>query len=125
MSTVQPHDLSVGVDASSTVPPYEQLRGEILRQAADGTLPAGARLPTVRALAEQLGLAANTVARAYRELEADGVIETRGRHGSFVSVRGDEPHRQAQLAANGFAERMRHLGIPVEEALEMVRAALR
>ena len=76
-------DLSI--DASSPVPPFEQLRAQIASQAASGELPAGTKLATVRALAADLGLAANTVARAYRELEADGVITTHGRKGTFVS----------------------------------------
>ncbi len=72
------------IDATSGTAPYEQLRTQIAAGAADGRLPAGTKLPTVRALAEQLGVAANTVARAYRELEADGVVVTQGRRGTFV-----------------------------------------
>ena len=53
-----------------------------------------------------LGLAANTVAKAYRALEQDEVIETRGRNGSFVSASGDSTHRQAQLAAAAYADRI-------------------
>ena len=76
--------MDIAVDPTSGVPPYEQLRSGIARQAADGFLPAGTRLPPVRTLASDLGLAANTVARAYKELEADGVVETLGRRGTFV-----------------------------------------
>src|SRR3954453_6028479 len=72
------------VDTASALPPFEQLRAQIASQVADGSVPAGTRLATVRQMASDLGLAPNTVARAYRELEADGVIETRGRRGSFV-----------------------------------------
>jgi DNA-binding transcriptional regulator YhcF (GntR family) len=72
------------IDPGSAVPPYEQLRTQLARQATDGTLPAGTKLPTVRGLADHLGLAPGTVARAYKELEADGVIETQGRRGTFV-----------------------------------------
>ena len=89
-----------------------------------GVLVAGTRLPPVRSLAEQLGLAANTVARAYRELEAAGVIETRGRNGSFIRPTGDANHRLAQEAAIGFADRMRQLGLSDEEAVALVREAL-
>jgi DNA-binding transcriptional regulator YhcF (GntR family) len=67
------------------VPPFEQLRTRIAALAASGELPAGTRLATVRQLATDLGLATNTVARAYRELEADGVVATEGRRGTFVS----------------------------------------
>ena len=80
--------LRLRVDPADAVPPFEQLRAQLARQAADGSLPAGTRLPTVRALADDLGLAAGTVARAYKELEADGVLETQGRRGTFVRSSG-------------------------------------
>ena len=60
----------VGLDPQSPVPPYEQLRGQIAGAIARGELRAEERLPTVRQLAADLRLAVNTVARAYRELEA-------------------------------------------------------
>jgi len=79
----------------------------------------------VRRLADDLGLAANTVARAYRELEQAGFIETRGRSGSFVSAQGDPTARLAQEAARAYADRMRSLGVDDDTALGYVRAALR
>jgi DNA-binding transcriptional regulator YhcF (GntR family) len=109
---------------SSPVPPFEQLRVQVREQVRGGTLAAGERLPTVRALAETLGLASNTVARAYRELESDGFIETRGRNGSFVSPHGDASRRQAQLAAHEYADRIRQLGIEPGDGLELARLAL-
>jgi DNA-binding transcriptional regulator YhcF (GntR family) len=82
-------------------------------------------LPTVRSLAESLALAPNTVARCYRELEADGFIETRGRNGSFVSATGDASAQQAQVAARDYADRIRQLGVAPADALAWVTAALR
>ena len=80
---------------TSDVPPFEQLRAQIATRAASGDLPAGTRLPTVRALAAELGLAANTVAKAYRALETDGVITTEGRRGTFdLGVHGRRQHRR-------------------------------
>ncbi|PJJ65191.1 GntR family transcriptional regulator [Compostimonas suwonensis] len=116
--------MSFRIDPESPVPPYEQLRIQIRDAARNGTLVAGAKLPTVRGLAEQLGLAANTVARSYRALEHDEVIETRGRLGSFVAAQGDPVQRQGQLAASAFAERAVELGLTADEALALVRAAL-
>lgn len=116
--------LDLQVDPSSSVPPFEQLRTGIRDAVAAGALAAGARLPTVRALAGELGLAANTVARAYRELETDGLIETRGRLGSFVSATGSPAEREAQLAARAYADRTTSLGIPAADALALVAAAL-
>lgn len=74
------------IDSHSPVPPFEQLRAQLARQIQDHTLAVGTRLPTIRRLAADLGLAANTVGRAYRELEEAGLIETRRAAGSFVSA---------------------------------------
>lgn len=118
-------DLDIVISPTSPVPPFEQLRIQLLDAVSAGTLVPGTRLPTVRRLAEDLGLAAGTVARAYRELEASGVIETRGRNGTFVSPHGDAAHREAQRAATVFAEQMRALRVDAEEAMALVSAALR
>jgi DNA-binding transcriptional regulator YhcF (GntR family) len=112
------------IDAGSVTPPFEQLRRLVIEQLGAGDLAPGDRLPTVRGLAEELGLAAATVARAYRELEQDGVIETRGRKGSFISAVGDPTHKQAQLAAVAYADRVKSLGLDADEALSIVKAAL-
>ena len=74
----------VTVDPRSPVPPFEQLRISIRQLVATGALPLGTRLPTVRQLASDLGLAPGTVGRAFRGPEAEGLIETRGRHGTRV-----------------------------------------
>ncbi|MBC7291295.1 MAG: GntR family transcriptional regulator [Actinotalea sp.] len=113
------------VDPASSVPPFEQVRQQIEQQAASGVLPPGARLPTVRGLAAELGLAANTVARAYRELEQDGVVVTRGRSGTVVAVRGEDREREGRVAATAFARRVRELGLDPDVALRLVRDALR
>ena len=65
------------IDSASPVPPFEQLRAQLARQIQDRTLAVGTRLPTIRRLAADLGLAVNTVGRAYRALEEAGLIETR------------------------------------------------
>lgn len=112
------------IDATSSTPPFEQLRMQVIERARSGDLVPGDKLPTVRRLAEELGLAANTVARAYRELEHDEVIETRGRNGSFIAASGDAGHQQAQLAAVAYADRVKSLGLAPAEALAIVTAAL-
>jgi DNA-binding transcriptional regulator YhcF (GntR family) len=111
----------ITVDPGSPVAPYEQVREQIRAQVAAGELTPGTKLPPVRRLAGDLGLAPNTVARAYRELEALGVIETRGRAGSVVSGPGVE--QAARLAAHEYAERLRALGVSRDEGLELVRRA--
>jgi DNA-binding transcriptional regulator YhcF (GntR family) len=115
--------LKIRVDDGAA--PYEQIRAQISEQARSGVLPVGHRLPTVRGLAESLGLAANTVAKAYRALESDGVIETRGRNGTFVAAAGGAADREAATAAQTYAERVRRLGLTEEAALDAVRDALR
>lgn len=111
------------VDPTSHVPPYEQVRAQLAEQAASGALPPGHRLPPVRRLAEDLGLAANTVARAYRELEQAGVVQTRGRHGTFVTRRGDALP-EARAAADSFARQLAGLGIAREEAVGLASEAI-
>ncbi|MCU1445926.1 GntR family transcriptional regulator [Cryobacterium sp.] len=116
--------LNLAVDAMSATPPYEQIRMQVIDAVRSGALIPGDKLPTVRRLAEDLRLAPNTVARSYRALEQDEVIETRGRLGSFVAATGDAPHRQVQLAAVAYSDRARSWGVAPEEALAIVRAAL-
>ncbi|MBD9735061.1 GntR family transcriptional regulator [Streptomyces sp. H28] len=117
--------MSLKIRIDDSAPPYEQVRAQISEQARSGALPVGYRLPTVRGLAQTLGLAANTVAKAYRALEADGVIETRGRNGTLVAAAGSAAEREAATAAQGYAERARRLGLAEEDALAAVRDALR
>lgn len=116
--------MRLSVEAGSAVPPYEQLRRQLARLAGSGELPAGTRLPTVRALAGQLGLAANTVARAYRELEASGLLETRGRGGTFVAAGADHTAQRARELADRYATETRRLGLSADDALRYVLAAL-
>ena len=99
---------SMTIDPESPLAPYEQVRAQFDEQIRGGSLVAGTKLPTVRRLAEDLGLAANTVARAYRELEQSGLIETRGRAGSFVAGAGAE--REAREAAVAYVARLTELG---------------
>jgi DNA-binding transcriptional regulator YhcF (GntR family) len=116
--------MDITVDPDSPVPPYEQVRLRIAALAADGTLAAGTKLPPVRQLATDLGLAANTVARAYKELEQAGLVETRGRLGTVITASAAGTSRRAQHAATAYAETTRALGIPAETALALVKAAL-
>jgi GntR family transcriptional regulator len=116
------------VDTTSATPPYEQIREQVATMAATGVLPPGTRIPTIRQLAADLGVANGTVARAYRELETDGVIESRGRHGTFVLGPGrrraaSEPGRLDEVA-RVFAVTVHQLGANPAQALDAVRRAL-
>jgi DNA-binding transcriptional regulator YhcF (GntR family) len=109
------------VDHTAAEPPFEQVRRQIAAQVATGELPAGTRLPTVRALAEDVGLAVNTVARVYRELEADGVVVTEGRRGTFVHPSAAASGREAAEAAAAYVVAARRAGLGVTEAQLLVR----
>ena len=110
----------IDLDSTSVTAPYEQIRSQLAAHVDSGALQPGERLPTVRRLAEDLGVAANTVARAYRELEHSGVIETRGRGGSFVT--GDEVTRKAKEAAVAYLAETKALGLSATEAMALVRS---
>ncbi|MBL3700213.1 GntR family transcriptional regulator [Leucobacter luti] len=107
-------------DPASADPPYQQLRASVRAGIRAGALVPGERLPTVRALAAATGLAGNTIASAYRALEEDGLVEGRGRAGTFVTIHagGDGP---ARAAAREFAERMISLGVALPDAVSLVR----
>jgi DNA-binding transcriptional regulator YhcF (GntR family) len=117
--------MRISVDTNSTVPPFEQVRSAIAEQINSGELPVGTKLPTVRALAADLGIAANTAAKAYRELEQAGLLETRGRAGTFVSNAGNQAAARAAEAATTYAQITHALGIPADKALAIVQAALK
>ncbi len=108
-------DLLVEVDPRSPVPPYEQIRGQIAAMVASGVLPGGTRLPSIRQLAGDLGIATGTVARAYRELESAGVIISRVRHGSTVveprRPTGTEVEGALRELARGYVLQARRLGV--------------
>lgn len=106
------------------MPPFEQVRSGFARLINEHELAVGTRLPTVRGLAAELGLAANTVARAYRELEEAGLVETRGRAGTFVAASGEQSRAVAKRAADQFAATVIALGLADEEAIRIAEAAL-
>ena len=117
------------VDADLPLPVYEQIRVQVARLAVSGQTPAGTRLPTIRQLASDLGLSKGTVERAYELLEADGVVERRGRAGTFLRVRptGDaaEPNLAAlDEAADALAVIVRQLGVGDREAQDALARAL-
>lgn len=108
------------LDPASSEPLYEQLRSQIATRAASGELPAGSKLPTVRQLAVDLDIGVRTVQRVYTELEADGVVVTEGRRGTFVAAAvapGD-----AVAAAGEYAATARRLGLTLAEATRLLEA---
>jgi len=119
----------VAIDSTSSVPAYEQVRAQIAAKISSEELPAGTKLPTIRGLAASLSLAVNTVAHAYRELEAAGLIVTRPRHGTTVAAGqssrpGAAGRERLRAAARDYARLARQLGIPGDEALREAAASL-
>jgi len=119
----------VEIDPVSLLPPYEQLRQQIATMANAGVLKPGQRLPPVRQLANDLGIATGTVARTYRELENAGIVETQPRRGTFIATRPKpmtSRQRQQELtqAARTFANAARQLGIAPDNGIDAIRQAL-
>ena len=118
-------DLSLVVDPHSHEAPFEQVRAQVETLIRSGRLLPGDKLPTVRALAADLGLAVNTVARAFKELETAGLVETRRRAGTVVAS-GEHTADVALAALAGkFAVAAREAGLEDAAAIDVVRSALR
>jgi GntR family transcriptional regulator len=113
------------LDPTAPIPPYEQIRGQVERMIGTGVLP-----PSIRQLARDLGVAGGTVARAYRELERDGLIGGRGRHGTFVldgarTMPAEERRHELRMAAEGFAVAAARLGVDPRAAVAAAERAVR
>ena len=112
------------VDLDSPTPPYEQIRRQIASMVQVGVLARGTRLPSIRQLANDLGVAGGTVARAYRALEAEGVVATRGRHGTVViQPPVDSADRRLRRSAAALAREAQRLGVTEDGAIAALRAA--
>ncbi len=102
----------IRVDATSFVPIYEQIKKEVLRLVTTGRLKVHDPLPSIRDLASELIVNPNTVARAYRELEQDGLVSAQKGRGSFVA-RKPEPGADKDIKS--------HLSRVMDEAIAEAR----
>ena len=114
---------------SSGVPIYLQLMEQVKHAIETGALRAGEQLPGIRPLAEELVINPNTVAKAYRELEHEGVIELRHGAGAFVSGTAraqklTDRARAAQTLVAGAVEKLRARGLTDEEIRRLFEAEL-
>ena len=116
----------ITIDPGSAAPPYQQIRDTVIAQIEAGQLSPGTQLPPVRRLAADLGIAANTVAKAYRQLEAEGRVRGEGRKGTIVaSPVGETAAQEEGLAlAQSFVQSMRALGHEPDVIVAMARRAL-
>lgn len=112
----------LAVDPASAEPPFRQLKSQILQAVNSGRLTTGTRLPPVRTLADDVGISTATAAKVYRELEEAGILEGRGRSGTFVAA-ADLPSAVMARAAEEFAERASSAGFGAEAAVAAVRNA--
>jgi GntR family transcriptional regulator len=118
------------VNPSAGAPLYVQLTEQIKRAIAVGALDAGERLPTVKGLAHELKLNANTVARVYRDLEREGIIDTTPGRGSFVRENGvvGETRRAATdvatTAVDDAVREARSLGVTLDEIRAITDASV-
>ncbi|SDS88160.1 DNA-binding transcriptional regulator YhcF, GntR family [Nocardioides scoriae] len=124
-----PGGLALVVEPDDPTPPYEQLRRQLAGLVGAGVLAAGDRLPPLRQLAGDLGLAVGTVARAYRELEAEGLLVSRRGGGTRVAsgvVPTPAAEREAQLDAwaAAYVQRARAQGHPDDAVADAVARAL-
>ena len=119
---------SVVVDPSSGVPPFEQIRAQVEVLVLSGHLRPGTSLPTIRQLAHDLGVAPGTVQRAYRELEAGGVVESHRRRGTVVLEPYVERTSRAQrdlrlqAAARDLVATARSLGVDLDSVESALHA---
>ncbi|EMD26405.1 GntR family transcriptional regulator [Amycolatopsis azurea] len=118
--------LKVVVDTDLGIAPWRQVRDQVVHLITTGALAPGTRLPPIRQLARDLALASGTVARAYRELEEDGWVQTARARGTVVAEAADRPGKADLLraAADDYARAARELGVDPAVALTAVATAL-
>jgi GntR family transcriptional regulator len=119
--------LRLRVSSTDGLPIYLQLVNQIKYLVASGTLSAGEELPAIRVLAEQLLINPNTVARAYRELEVDGLVEKRRTNGTFIAEGGsrlaaEERKRILAERIDALVAEANHFGVSVEDLVSLVRS---
>lgn len=114
---------NVSVDLASAVPPYEQIRTQIASLIRVGELADGSRLPSVRALATDLGVAAGTVARAYKELETSGLVHSRRRAGTVVTAPAASPSAEGELvtAVDQLIDLAREQGVELQTLITLLQ----
>ena len=116
---------SFRLDTSSGVPFYRQIIDQVLLAVADGRLSAGTQLPTVRQLAVDLSVNLNTVAKAYREMEIRGIVDTQQGTGTFVSTRRAERRTsERRKALEGLVDRFVSLASSSGFSLDELAEAL-
>ena len=117
------------INPKSAIPIYMQIMEQVRRHVASGVLAPGDQLPSVRELAAQLLINPNTAARVYRDLERDGLLETRRGLGTFIAagaaaLAASERRRIVRESIERLIDEARALGVSDEILLEFVQDAL-
>ena len=117
--------MQLHVSPEDGLPVYKQIFNQVKYLVASGVLGPGAELPPIRALAEQLVINPNTVARAYRELEHAGIVVKRGTVGTFVSDAPSPFARRERLRVlrqriDALLADASHMGVSVDELKELI-----
>ncbi len=125
------HFMLLRINQSSGIPLYQQLMEQVKHAVETGALRAGDQLPTIRKLSEDLVMNPNTVARAYRELEHEGIIELRHGSGAFISSLAGWKGawksgltKKAQAIVQAAVEKLVAQGLSAEEIRRLVESEL-
>lgn len=119
----------ISVDPRSSVPIYQQIVADIKDRVAKGVIEPGTRLPTIRDLAVTITINPNTIAKAYQELEREGVIEVMRGRGTFISQSAPDGPSAAQLAAlrelmNTLLVEAHHVGVTPQYIIVELQAMI-
>ena len=118
--------MQIHISTNDGVPIYLQIVNQIKFLVASGRLAAGEELPPIRGLAEQLLINPNTVARAYRDLEATGIVEKRRTAGTYVSDQGSPLARRERVKIltariDALLAEARHMDVSIEDVFKFIQ----
>ena len=118
--------MQIHISTSAGVPIYLQIVNQVKFLVASGRLAAGEELPPIRGLAEQLLINPNTVARAYRDLEAAGIVEKRRTAGTYVSDQGSPLARRERVKIlteriDALLAEARHMDVSIEDVFKFIQ----
>ena len=118
--------MQIHISTSDGVPIYLQIVNQVKFLVASGRLAAGEELPPIRGLAEQLLINPNTVARAYRDLEAAGIVEKRRTAGTYVSDQGSPLARRERVKIlteriDALLAEARHMDVSIEDVFKFIQ----
>jgi len=112
----------IEIDPDSSTPVFQQICDAVVGGVAEGSITPGSHLPPVRHLAADLDVAANTVAKAYKQLALEGHVRTRGRNGTVVLPQAPAGNvDECTASATAFVDPARRHGLSVTEAVGVVR----